>query len=53
MYYKSKTLPKKIQSKVARRKSVRYHNDAALFPDDGQATNRKRRKAIKKISNSL
>ena len=53
MYYKSKALPKKIQSKVARRKSVRYHNDAALFPDDGQATDRKRKKAIKKRANYL
>ena len=24
---------RKVQGKVARHKSVRYHNDAALFPD--------------------
>lgn len=49
MNYNSKPHSKKVQSKVTRRKSVRYHNDAALFPDDNLGIDRKRRKAIKNL----
>lgn len=31
--YNAKQHPKKIQSRIDRRKRNRYHNDAALFPD--------------------
>lgn len=53
MNYNSKKLPKKIASKVARRKRVRYHNDAALFPDNDLTTDRKRRKSVKKLPKPL
>jgi hypothetical protein len=53
MNYNSKKLPKKIASKVARRKKVRYHNDAALFPDNNLAIDRKRRKSVKKLPKPL
>ena len=29
----SQKTTRKVQGKIARRKSVRYHNDATLFPD--------------------
>lgn len=48
MNYKSKNVTKKVQSKISRRKRNRYHNDAALFPDDTALVDRKRRSALKK-----
>ena len=42
MNYNSKNLPKKIAS-----------NDAALFPDNDLATDRKRRKSVKKLPKPL
>lgn len=48
MNYASKPTSKKVQSRIARHKRVRYHNDAALFPDDTPQIDRKRRKSLKK-----
>lgn len=48
MNYKSKSVTKHVQSKISRRKRNRYHNDAALFPDNNLNVDRKRRKAVKK-----
>ncbi len=51
MNYKSKFVTKNVQSKISRRKRNRYHNDAALFPDNNLSVDRKRRKAAKKQFN--
>ena len=48
MNYKSMSVSKKVQSKIARRKKDRYHNDAVLFPDNDLDVDRKRRKSVKK-----
>ena len=48
MNYNKKNIPGRIRSRILRHKRVRYHNDAALFPDDTQKIDRKRRKALKK-----
>lgn len=50
MNYKSKPVTKRVQSKISRRKRNRYHNDAALFPDVGLNEDRKRKKALKKLT---
>jgi hypothetical protein len=33
MYNQSQQTTRKVQGRIARHKNVRYHNDAALFPD--------------------
>ena len=47
-----KIISNKIKSRIMRHKRVRYHNDAALFPDDTQSIDRKRRKSLKKLQES-
>ena len=47
MKYNAKLLTGKVRSKVMRRKRNRYHNDAALFPDDTLTINSKRRMSLK------
>lgn len=49
----SRAVQSKIASKIARRKRVRYHNDAALFPDDGSRVDRKRRRSLIKLQKCL
>ena len=52
MKYNKKIISNKIKSRIMRHKRVRYHNDAALFPDDTQSIDRKRRKSLKKLRES-
>ena len=52
MKYNKKIISNKIKSIIMRHKRVRYHNDAALFPDDTQSIDRKRRKSLKKLQES-
>jgi len=47
MYYRAKKLSKTAMKRIMRHKRVRYHNDAALFPDDNLLTDRKRRASLK------
>lgn len=47
MYYRSKKYPTKVKKRIMRHKRTRYHNDAALFPDNTMAYDRKRRKSLK------
>jgi hypothetical protein len=48
--YNSKQFSKKVLKRIARHKRVRYHNDAALFPDDTATVDRKRRASVKSTS---
>ena len=52
MKYNKKIISNKIKSRIMRHKRVRYHNDAALFPNDTQSIDRKRRKSLKKLQES-
>lgn len=49
MYYRAKQYSAKVKKRILRHKRTRYHNDAALFPDDTNDYDRKRRKSLKKI----